>query len=199
MIVGFFKKEVKKHHDRLRFYESITGMSKIIRRYFVMNSFDGALTIFGFLIGSYVAQITDAKLIIGLGLSTSIAIGISGLTGALLTETAEREREIKSMEQALQRNLDDTDYKRAYDFASILAGVVDGVSPVLATLVLLAPFAIIEASQAYYYSFALALLVFFGLGMFLGKISKTSLILTGIKLVAAGLFCMVVLLAIGAV
>ncbi|MFH1684783.1 MAG: hypothetical protein ABH983_00600, partial [Candidatus Micrarchaeota archaeon] len=105
----------------------------------------------------------------------------------------------KSMEKALQRNLDDTDYKRAYDFASILAGVVDGVSPVLATLVLLAPFAIVEPSQAYYYSFALALLVFFGLGMFLGKISKTSLILTGIKLLLAGLFCMVAILVLGAV
>ena len=198
-MLSIIKSHVKKHHDKLKFYDSITGMSKILRRYFVMNSFDGALTIFGLLLGEYAAGVMENQLIIALGLSTSMAVGISGLTGAMLTETAEREREIKSMETALQRNLDDTDYKRAYEFASVLAGVVDGFSPILASLVLLSPFFILNASEAYPYAFALGLVVFFALGMFLGKISRESIIKTGFKLLIAGLFCMAVILILGAV
>lgn len=197
-MLSVLKAQVRKHKERFRFYDSVTGMSKILRRYFVMNSFDGALTIFGFLLGSFVAQVTDTALIIAIGLSTAIAIGVSGLTGALLTEKAEREKELKAMEKALHRNLDDTDYKKAYDSATILAAVVDGISPLLAALLLLSPFVFIEAGQAYYYSFALALLVFFGLGVFLGNISKENLVITGLKLVAAGLFSMAVILLLGA-
>ncbi len=196
-MLGILRKGIKEHHERFRFYDSITGMSKILRRYFVMNSFDGALTIFGMLLGSFLANVTDASLIIAIGMSTSIAIGFSGMTGALLTERAERDREIKAMELALQRDLHNTDYKKAYESASLLAGVVDGLSPIAASLLLLSPFFFVETAQAYYYSFCLALLVFFGLGAFLGKISKANIIITGLKLVVAGLVCMLVIMLLG--
>jgi predicted membrane protein (TIGR00267 family) len=198
MIVAIYNKHVKKHHDKLKFYDSITGMSKILRRYFVMNSFDGALTIFGLLLGVYAAGVDDSQLIIALGLSTALAVGVSGLTGALLTEKAEREREIKSMEKALHKSLDDTDYKRGHDFASIFAGLVDGFSPILASLVLLSPFFIMPAGEAYPYAFSLGLVVFFALGMFLGKISKENVFTTGLKLLLAGIFCMAAILLLGA-
>lgn len=187
----------KKTKERLRLYDSITGMSEILRRYFVMNSFDGTLTIFGMLIGSYVSGVEDAELIIFIGLSTSIAMGVSGLTGALFAEHAERRIELKSMERALHRKLDNTGYKRAYDYASIATGVVNGASPMLASLMLLSPFFILETGIAYIISFAIAIMLFFGLGIFLGEISRQSLFLTGLKLVAAGLLCMAIILLLG--
>ena len=193
MIIAFYRKT----KERFKLYDSITNMGEILRRYFVMNSFDGALTIFGLLLGSFVTGVDDPELLIFIGLSTSIAIGFSGLAGALLTEKAEREREIKSMEKALHRKLDDTEYKRAYDSASILAGLVDGLSPVIASLFLLSPFFFLNIADAYYVSFALAIAVFFGLGAFLGKISKENVFLTGIKLVLAGLLCMFIIFLIG--
>ena len=196
-MIAILKRHVMKHKEKFRFYDSITGMSKILRRYFVMNSFDGALTIFGFLLGSFAAQLQDAQLIITIGLSTAVAVGVSGFTGALLTEKAEREREVKSMEKALQKDLSNTDYKRAYDFASATAALVDGASPILAALVLLIPFFILPAADAYLYSFGLALVLFFGLGIFLGTISKENIIMTGIKLLAAGIFSMIVILLLG--
>ncbi|MBN1170527.1 VIT1/CCC1 transporter family protein [Candidatus Micrarchaeota archaeon] len=182
----------------MRFYDSITRISKILRRYFVMNSFDGALTIFGMLLGSYVSGVEDTGLIIFIGMSTSIAIGVSGITSALLTEKAEQEREIKSMERALHRKLHDTEYKRAHDYATAAAGIVNGISPVLASLMLLSPFFFFEAGIAYPAAFSLAILVFFGLGIFLGKISKQNILLTGIKLVAVGIICMVIIFLLGA-
>lgn len=199
MLISIIRRHLRKHHEKLRFYDSITGMSKILRRYFVMNSFDGALTIFGLLLGVYAADVQDSVLIIALGLSTALAVGVSGMTGAMLTEKAERQREIKSMENALQRNLDDTDYKRAYDFASFLAGAVDGISPILASLVLLSPFFLLPAVDAYPYAFGLGLAVFFGLGMFLGRISHESMFATGVKLLVAGLFCMAAILLLSGI
>ena len=189
-MLGFFRK----HAEKLRYYDAVTGMSKILRRYFVMNSFDGALTIFGFLLGSFVANVTDPALILKIGLSTSIAIGFSGLTGALMTERAERMSELRSMEKALHRRLDNTDYKRAYDFASVITGIVDGLSPILAAFILLSPFLVFPLPEAYYYSFGLALAIFFSLGMFLGRISREHIILTGARFLLAGLLCMAVIL-----
>ncbi|MBU0532631.1 VIT1/CCC1 transporter family protein [Candidatus Micrarchaeota archaeon] len=185
---------LKKHTDRFKYYDAITGMSKILRRYFVMNSFDGALTTFGLLLGSFAAQVDDPLLIIQIGIATAIAIGFSGLTGALMTESAERKREIHSMEKALHRKLDHTDYKKAYDSASTLAAVVDGASPLLASLILLSPFFFLNITTAYYVSFGLALSVFFGLGLFLGKMSRENMFVTGIKLLLTGLLCMAVIL-----
>lgn len=193
MIASF----LKEHRKRFEYYDAITGMSKILRRYFVMNSFDGALTTFGLLLGSYVAKVQDPILIIKIGVATAIAIGFSGLTGAVLTETAERKREIHSMEKALHKKLDKTDYKKAYDTASMLAGVVDGLSPLIASLFLLIPFVILDISEAYLVSFVLSLSVFFGLGVYLGRISNENIFITGLKLLGAGIICMIVISFLG--
>ncbi len=192
---------LKKQGERFRYYDAITGMSNILRRYFVMNSFDGALTAFGVLLGSFAAGVQDPSLIIHIGVGVAIAIGFSGLTGALMTEKAERLRELRSMEKALHRKLEHTEYKKAYDFASIMTALVNGISPLVASLVLLSPFFLVDLFfadifSAYYFSFALALSVFFALGLFLGKISKESIALTGLKLLAAGLLCMAVILLV---
>jgi len=194
MIAALLKKEFKRFH----YYDAITGMSKILRRYFVMNSFDGALTTFGILLGSFIAQVQDPVLIIHIGVGAAIAVGFSGLTGALLTERAERTRELQAMEKALHRKLEHTDYKKAYDFASFTAALVDGISPLVASLVLLSPFFLmdflaIDISSAYFSSFGLALTAFFALGVFLGKVSKESMLATGFKLLLAGVLCMVVI------
>ncbi|MFH1785107.1 MAG: VIT1/CCC1 transporter family protein [Candidatus Micrarchaeota archaeon] len=191
-MLGFFKK----HHEKFHYYDRITGMTKIMRRYFVMNSFDGALTIFGLLIGSFTANVTDPTLVISIGIGTAIAIGCSGLTGAFVAETAERASELKKLERALQRKLDNTDYKSAHDFASLITAIVNGLIPVLSALVLLFPFFFMSIPEAYYVSFGSALVIFFGLGVFLGKFSSKDLFISGMKLLLSGIGCMALILFI---
>jgi predicted membrane protein (TIGR00267 family) len=185
---------IRQQGEKLRYYDAITGMNKILRRYFVMNSFDGALTMFGLLLASFAAGVEDPLLIVKIGMGTAVAIGFSGLTGALLTERAERLREIKNMERALHRKLDNTDYKRAYDFAALITAAVDGLSPLLVAVVLLSPFLLVPLPEAYYYAFSLALVFFFLLGAFLGEVSRQNLVVTGMKFLAAGVLCMAVIL-----
>ena len=197
MIANFYKK----HKERFSYYDSITGMSKILRRYFVLNSFDGALTIFGVLIGTYVLNTTDPITVIKLGLATTIAVGVSGIWGSFFTEMAERKRELREIEKAVHRKLDNTEIKEAYDFASVITAIVDGASPFFAALFVLAPFffvpLIIDIQTAYYASFALSMCVFFLLGAFLGKLSDESMWKTGLKLVGAGIVALIIIGALG--
>jgi len=69
---------IKKTFKRWKQYSKISGVSSITRRYFVMNAFDGALTMLGVVIGAYIAG--------------SIAMGASGMSGAYMAEKAEREK-----------------------------------------------------------------------------------------------------------
>lgn len=187
---------LKKHRKKFKYYDALTGMSEIMRRSFVNNAFDGALTMLGVLLGSFITDIDDPTHVIKLGLATAIAVGVSGLTGALFAESAERKLQLKDMEEALHRKLDNTELKDAHDKASIMIALVDGLSPLAASVLILLPFFFIgrNIDLAYQASTVLALTVFFIIGAFLGKVSKESMLFTGVKLVMAGLLCMVLIL-----
>ena len=76
--------------DDMREYEQIAGFSQIARRALANNSFDGVLTTIGVIMGNYVAGVRDVSIVIRTGVATSMAIGISGMWGAYLAESAER-------------------------------------------------------------------------------------------------------------
>lgn len=59
------------------------NISEIARRYFVMNAFDGVLTIIGVLVGNLTAGVEDPNVVLSTGLATSVVMGISGLWGCL--------------------------------------------------------------------------------------------------------------------
>jgi len=183
---------VKSYINRLRFYDRITKMSKILRRYFVMNAFDGALTIFGLLVGAFISNVSNAEVILGIGLSTSVAISISGLWGAFLTESAERMKDRKELERLMLVNLEKTEINAAAKVAVFAAALVDALAPVLACIFILLPFFAVELDallieEAYVYSFLLSFATFFALGVFLGHISKENIIVSGSKMLLAGL------------
>ena len=188
---------ISKVKKKFNFYDAMTGMSEIIRRTFVNNSFDGALTMLGVLLGSYVGGIRDPLLVVKLGLATSIAVGISGLTGALFAESAERKRQLKEMESALHRDLDNTEYKKAHDTATILTALMDGLSPFAASILILLPFFIFSSANvifAYQASMVLSIVVFFLIGAFLARTSGDSMLFMGLKLIGAGIICMLAIL-----
>jgi len=144
-----------------------------------MNAFDGVVTIIGVLMGSLSARVMDALVVITTGLSTSVAMGISGLWGAYLTESAERKRSLEEMENHTLTDLSQTRIGRASRVAVVVVALVDGLSPFLASLLVLSPtmFSIYVGGtiQAYHVSLGLALAILFTLGAYLGTISKTNL------------------------
>lgn len=157
-----------------------------------MNAFDGSLTILGVLVGGYFAGIESAGQVLSLGLAASFAMGVSGFYGAYMTEKAERSRELAELEESTLSNLRDTDIGHASTYATIFVSVVDGVSPALAAAVAVSPFLLGDAigiNNAFYASFALAFVELFALGAYLGAISRDRIILSGAKMVSAGVIC----------
>lgn len=177
--------------NNLREYERITGFSKIARRALANNSFDGVLTMVGIVTGQYLAEVQDPATIIQIGFAASIAIGISGLSGAYLAESAERGRDLAELEQISLTNLSNTKIGRAGKTAVIIVSLVDGLSPLVSSLIVLTPFFFASMIGDIRISYALALLTglisLFGLGAFLGHISGRSLIGYGIRTMIAGL------------
>ncbi len=182
-------KYFRKHAKKIKSYDKIAGIGEIARRYFAMNSFDGVLTILGILIGSFVGGIRQANIIISAGLGASIALMVSGLWGTYLTEYAERTRGLKELERSTLIKLGKTDIGKASKAATIIVALVNGLSPLIAGILVLIPFFLSDffnILNIYYTSIGIAFLILFALGMFLGKISKESMVKMGFKMILAG-------------
>lgn len=179
---------------RWREYSELSGAGDIARRAFANNSFDGVLTMVGVVMGSYVVGIKDASVVLITGLSTAIAIGISGGWGAYLTESAERQREITELEKVTLTDLQDSKIGKAAQSAVITVAAVDGLSPFLAAFVVVIPFffapLLPSITYVFYASMSMALLALFGLGFYLASISQENKVAYGTKTAIAGIVCM---------
>ena len=180
--------------ERWREYSRISEAGQIARRAFVNNSFDGVLTMIGVVMGNFVVGVVDAKVVLVTGLSTALAIGISGGWGAYLTESAERRHAIGELEQVTLTKLRDTKIGKASRMAVVMVAAVDGLSPFFSALLVVIPFffasLLPSVAYAYYTSIAMSLLALFALGIYLGNISKENLIFSGIRTAVAGVVCM---------
>lgn len=171
-------------------YNTIANISEIARRSFGNNAFDGILTILGVVMGSYVSHVNEPQVIITTGLSTSIAIMISGAWGAYLTESAERKKDLDELGRRMLTDLNGSRIGRAGRFAAIAIAVVDGLSPFLGAIFPLIPFffhgLFPDIQFVYYTAFGVALVELFALGLWLGNVAKENLIGYGIKTLLAG-------------
>jgi len=188
MVVKKTKKTIKKWKQ----YSRISGVGAITRRYFVMNAFDGALTMLGVVIGAYVAGVLNSITIISAGIAGSIAMGASGMSGAYMTEKAERSKKLKELEKAMLTDLSDGLHGKSQRFATFFAAIVDGVSPALAAMAVISPFflanfGIIDTEIAFYACIGLTLTVLVLLGIYLARISDESIIKYGLQMLIVGL------------
>ncbi len=186
---------------RIREYDDLVHISEIGRRYFAMNAFDGVLTIIGVLMGNLMAGVDEPRIVVSTGMATCIAMGVSGLWGAYLTEAAERKRDLVELGRYTLTDLSDTRIGRASRAAVAVVALIDGLSPFLAALVVLIPFFTAglfpAVTWAYYSSLGMAMLTLFGLGLFLGRVSQGNLISYGIRTVIAGVLSIVISFLLG--
>ncbi len=178
--------------DEMEQLARISKVGPIARRYFAMNAFDGTLTILGIVLASHFASHFDARAVVAAGIGACLAMMFSGLAGTYLAEKAERERELREMENALLRNLDSTIYKRASRFAIIISSIVDGFAPFITGLMLLVPFFFVLFNPTIWgigviVSVATGFILLFLLGIFLGRVSEQNQWLYGLQTLAAGL------------
>ncbi|MEM2995702.1 MAG: hypothetical protein QXI91_06815 [Candidatus Bathyarchaeia archaeon] len=178
--------------EKVRVYLHITKASGIARRYFVMNGFDGAMTAFGIVLGSWIAGVSKPQIIVLACLGASLAMGFSGFFGAFMAEKAERERHLKEMEEQTKNHVDPIHYKAAR-FVTFYVAFIDGLSPALTALISQMPFilaltGLMTTENAYMVSLGLSLSTLFLLGLYLGKVAKENGWIYGAAMLTVGAF-----------
>ena len=119
-------------------------------------------------------------------LGAAIALGMSGLTSAYISEAAEKKRELKNLEQAMIADLGESAYGKAARLMPLYIALINGLAPFLIALMIILPLVIgnlypqtlpqpLEAAAL------LAFLIIFLLGIFLGRISGHFWLWSGLR------------------
>jgi len=187
--------------DRFRFLFRLTQAHKIARRYFVTNGFDGALTMLGLNMGFYASGGVPIPVAISACLGVAVALAVSGVASAYVSEAAEREQDLRELEQSLIGELGDTAHGKAARLVPIIIAAVNGLAPLFMALFIITPLWLAEGGLALPLaplesSIILALLVLFFLGAFLGTVSGRFWLWTGLRTLIIALFTAAVILLI---
>ena len=172
--------------QQVSFLLRITHSRGIARRYFVVNGFDGALTMLGLILGFLFSAPTELPVIISVCLSAAIALGMSGVSSAYVSEAAERRRALAELEAAMVTDLQETAHGEAARSVPLLIALVNGAAPLFISLIILMPLWLSNAGMVMPFSplhaaIVIALLLIFLLGVFLGRISGISLLRSGLQ------------------
>jgi len=170
---------------RARYYDQLTGVFSISRRYFVIGAFDGALTVLGLILGAAPLSENPA-LILSAGLATSVALAVSSTFGAFEAERVEQDLQHQEVQTAMLRKVGG-DKVAAHRFATIVSSLVHGAAPLVAGLLPLAPFLLVPKvlpfADAVIVAAAMTLAFLFGLGVYLGTLTKRNVVTAGLRLV----------------
>ncbi len=160
----------------------------IARRYLVTNGFDGALTMLGLMVGFQTAgDRIDLSMAINGCLGAAVALLVSGLSSAYLSETVERRKELQELEGALLSDLTNTNYGYASRAIPIMVALVNGLAPFIISVLIIAPLWLADNNLVQFsispFSAAIinALLLIFLLGVFLGRVSNQFWLWMGIR------------------
>jgi predicted membrane protein (TIGR00267 family) len=150
------------------------------------------MTSLGVVIGAYITNIVDPRAVIGVILVSGIAMAVSGFSGTYMTESAERSKSLNELEDAMLIDLDDTIYGEASRFVALFAALIDGSAPFLASIPAVIPFylsyiGILNGDFAFAASIVASLLTLFLLGVFLGRVSDSNILYSGVRMVIAGI------------
>ncbi len=172
--------------EQLLWLFKITGSHVIARRYFVVNGFDGALTMLGLLVGFYVSEDVRLPVVINACLGVAIALGMSGVSSAYISEAAEKQRELQELEQAMVTDLGDSAHGQAARLLPIFIALVNGMAPLAISLVILLPLWLAPPIDSFSTlplesAFVIALFIIFLLGVYLGQVSQTFWLWAGLR------------------
>lgn len=178
--------------ENLRRVNKSSNVYPILRRYFAMNAFDGVITTLGVIMGAFIADISDSRIILVTVLSTSFALFVSGMWSAYITELAERKFAMHELEKKMLHSLEKSRLAKSVRLIALEAALVDGISPFAMALLILTPFFIAHFSGfplilAFQCSVAISLSLLALLGAYLAVISRQDIFVLGLKMVLAGI------------
>jgi predicted membrane protein (TIGR00267 family) len=218
--------KIKKKLKQWKKFSKMSDLGIIARRKFFNNAFDGALTCAGIISGIFIIFLAEpftfeSQDVLITGFATALAIGISGLWGAFLSEEAERKKKVLDMKKDMADVEEDSEMlelkhiktkyikgdkkkprtllEKAERFATIVASLVDGVAPVLGSSLPLIPFFFGLSLTLIHFIFSYAILatLLIYLGVFLGQISGGGRLRYALHLITAGVVTLIISILLG--
>ena len=169
----------------------LSQSQSIIRRYFVVNGFDGALTMFGLILGFMLSGNIQVSSVINVCLGAAIALSVSGVSSAYVSERAERKFLLRKLEDAMLTDLSHSRHAHAAKFVPVAVALVNGLAPLLISLLIMIPLWLDEAGLSWvsaplWSSLSIAGLLLFALGVVLSNVSGIPWYLSGLKTLIIG-------------
>lgn len=175
--------------NQTRYLLKITGSHSIARRYFVVNGFDGALTMLGLIMGFAFSSSTDLSIVINACMGAAIALGVSGFSSAYISESAERKHALGKLQQAMVNDLEHSAHAEAARWVPWMIALVNGLAPFVIALLIIMPMWLFNIGfplplPPLYAAVVMALVLVFLLGVFLGRIADIAWFNSGIRALA---------------
>jgi len=183
--------------------------SKHQKRYLIRGFIDGVLSSLGVVIGASTAigatvgsnnATAASAIIIAAGIGGGVANGLSNILGASVGEKLVKEIELGEIEKAMLKRggelhgtaVDDKLNEKLWSSA-----IYDGIATFIGSSIPVLPFIIgalflITDMIALYTSIIISLVVFFILGIYIGKIAREQVMISGLKLVAFGVVTVII-------
>jgi len=171
--------------NKLTFLLHLSRSQGIARRYLVTNGFDGALTMLGLVVGFYVSAETDLAVVIGVCLAAAIALGMSGISSAYVSESVERKKELAELEEAMVTELA---HGKAARLIPFMIALVNGLAPMVFSLLIITPLWLAQHGlplplDPFKASILVSFIIIFLLGVFLGRVSGVFWLWAGLRTV----------------
>ncbi len=172
--------------NRFQLLFRISRSHLITRRYFVVNGFDGALTMLGLLMGFYVNNDLVLKMVISACMGTAVALAVSGVSSAYISESAEKKQELKELEDAMVSDLQHSAHGQAARFMPFIVAVINGMAPLVFALIIMTPLGLAQwqpglITYPIETAVAVAFILIFFLGVFIGNISNSFWLWAGFR------------------
>ena len=179
----------------------LTHSHSIVRRYFVVNGFDGALTILGIITGFHVSGEANIQVMISTCFGAAVALTVSGLTSAYISEAAEKQKDFSDLQDAMVADLSDTNHARAAKIVPFLVAAVNGFAPFLFALLIITPLwlahtRLLASVNPLVAALLVALTIIFLLGVFLGRVSGVFWLWSGVRTLLVAILTMGVIMGV---
>jgi predicted membrane protein (TIGR00267 family) len=191
----------------------LTERYEVIRRHAAMDVFDGVLPVLGILMAGLlvegmqdIAFVFETTLLAAIG--TSVAHFVGGFSSSFLVESAEGKKLIEDLENTLPLKYSHSVLVHADRDTTLIVSLLNGIVPSTSVLITVSPMLISAAGfighlDSMLLSFIVGFTLLFILGVFLGRLSRTSIWISVLKTILAGvitiLILFIVILVTGAV
>ena len=175
-------------------------------RYVALGTMDGILAVMGVtLTASGVSAASGIELsnfAVGLtGLSTGVALAMSNSYGSFIGERAEEVRTLRELEQKMmleEGKLDDTHIHQEAKKRIYMSMFTHGFSSFTGSFVPVVPFLVISSRiSATIWTISLCFVALVLLGIYLGRVSRESLLKTSVEIIIIGVVISVISFLIG--